>query len=564
MDKKLLLAATAAMISLSAVSAHAVSPTVPTTAQSERYSQRFTKDNVQSQITDKIVVQDQRQQADLGNAAEIKFVLKSVNVSGNTVFDDEALASIYKGQVGKTVTLQDVYVIRDQITKKYRDSGYIISRAIIPQQKFDKGAANVQIKVIEGYVNNVSVQGSSKGDQDIINNYVGKIKQAGPLNSKNLERYLLLLNDLPGTHATAVLRPAATGLGGSDVIISLDHDMVDGLASVDNSGSKFIGPVLGTVEANLNSALGMSEKITARVISDSEYDELKFGQLAYQQPIGYEGTKVKFSYGKTRTQPGSTLEPLKIVGDTNIAEAIVTHPFIRSRKENISGRVGFAYKNTDTSSLGLRIYDDTVSVATLGGTFDYADSFNGVNLLDLSVNQGIDIIGATDSHDLKSRANGDATFTRYNFEASRTQKITDKLSLLVASAGQYANEGLLASEEFGIGGREYGRGYDFSEITGDSGIAGKLELQYGIDTSYKYFSGLQLYGFYDAGKIWQKERFVAGEPASAGLTSTGIGVRFNVTNKLSGYVEGAKPLSRKIAAEGDKDVRLNLGLSLVF
>src|SRR5262249_20222041 len=116
---------------------------------------------------------------------------------------------------------------------------------------------------------------------------------------------------------------------------------------------------------------------------------------------------------------------------------------------------------------------------------------------------------------------------------------------------------LLASEEFTIGGPSYGRAYDSSEITGDHGAALKLELRYGETTNSAYLQSYQGYVFYDAGAVWNRDA-AGGEPEKQTLTSTGVGVRLNMSRSLFGSAEIAFPLSRDIASEGNdgEDPRL--------
>ena len=40
--------------------------------------------------------------------------------------------------------------------------------------------------------------------------------------------------------------------------------------------------------------------------------------------------------------------------------------------------------------------------------------------------------------------------------------------------GQLTNDRLVSSEKFSIGGSQFGRGYDFSEITGETGVASSI------------------------------------------------------------------------------------------
>ena len=108
-------------------------------------------------------------------------------------------------------------------------------------------------------------------------------------------------------------------------------------------------------------------------------------------------------------------------------------------------------------------------------------------------------------------------------------------------------ERLLSSEQIGLGGPTFGRGYDPSELTGDKGVAGKAELQYNQQLS-RLGSALQYFGFYDAGVIGNSDP-AAGIPHSQSLASTGGGVRFALPLEFSGSLEVDKPLTKPVEAE---------------
>jgi len=135
--------------------------------------------------------------------------------------------------------------------------------------------------------------------------------------------------------------------------------------------------------------------------------------------------------------------------------------------------------------------------------------------------------------------------------------------LLVAGSAQFAVDRLLASEEFAVGGTQYGRGYDTAEISGDHGIAIKTEIQYAHKINRKYFKDAQTYFFIDYGSIWQKNA-AGGEVKQEGLTSTGIGIRYNITKEISGYAELAKPLDKLVTAEKNRDWRIFFSLAARF
>ena len=83
-----------------------------------------------------------------------KFVLRSLRVSGSTVYDDAELRPLYAEFLGRELTLEELRAVSKRITKKYADDGYVISRAAPPEKDADSPGA-VVIRVIEGYIERV-------------------------------------------------------------------------------------------------------------------------------------------------------------------------------------------------------------------------------------------------------------------------------------------------------------------------------------------------------------------------------------------------------------------------
>ena len=85
--------------------------------------------------------------------------------------------------------------------------------------------------------------------------------QSSPLLAKDLERYLLLIDDLPGVTVESVLLPSKDEPGASELILSLKHKKYGANGGIDNRGSKFNGPFQFKAGASSNSALGLYEKL---------------------------------------------------------------------------------------------------------------------------------------------------------------------------------------------------------------------------------------------------------------------------------------------------------------
>lgn len=114
-----------------------------------------------------------------GEAGELSLMLGSVVVPGSTVYSDEDLAPLWKDRLGRKVALAEVFRIADAITAKYRHDGYILSRAILPPQTIEDGA--VEIRIVEGYIDEVRIEGEVRGDRALLNAYAARIMRSRPL-----------------------------------------------------------------------------------------------------------------------------------------------------------------------------------------------------------------------------------------------------------------------------------------------------------------------------------------------------------------------------------------------
>lgn len=496
---------------------------------------------------------------DIGTVSDKKaFTLSSVRLAGSTAYTAEDFSSLYQDLVGKQVSFADLTQVAHQMTTKYRNDGYVLSRVILPPQKIRNGV--VEFQAVEGFIDAVEITGDIRGDRKLLDRYADKITASRPIKASTLERYILLMDDLPGVTARSVIQPSATTPQAATLKVTLEHDAFEGDVSFDNRGNRFIGPYQLTGVAALNSALGMYERNTFRGVVTGELEELFFGEFNHEQQIGSEGTRMNLRAAATKVKPGGRLEPLDVEGDTQLLEMSFAHPFIRSREENLEFNGGLRVQNTQTDILSSELFEDKVRALTLGAQYDKADDWNGVNLYDASLTQGLDILGATDDGAGRSRINGENTFTRFNAGISRIQNFSQPWSLFLSAEGQYTSDSLLNSEQFALGGADFGRAFDGAEIAGDKGISGLAELRYDLyPQGLSWIDSSQLFGFYDIGSVWLNDP-IFGEAEQASLASTGLGLRFNAISGISGSASVAFPLTRDVNSELDDDPRFFFSL----
>ena len=145
---------------------------------------------------------------------DIRFVLTDLDVDGVTALEKADLLPFYQDFLDVEISVARLFDIAARMSSFYRRKGYILSRVVVPAQEVEGGA--VKLIAVEGYIHKISIEGDVALSTSLLSRLGKKITRSRPLLAKDLERYLLLINDLPGVSASAVLQasdePGATDL----------------------------------------------------------------------------------------------------------------------------------------------------------------------------------------------------------------------------------------------------------------------------------------------------------------------------------------------------------------
>jgi len=500
-------------------------------------------------------------------AAQTRFALTGASVEHSTVFNVTELRALYAPLIGKEVSLLDIYKLRDAITAKYRAAGFVLSQAIIPPQRIEGGV--VRLEVIEGFINAVTVEGDSGDRRNLVERIARKLSRARPLNERDLERAVLLIGDLPGVEARTVLKPSENTPGAAELVVVVTRRAFAGSVSADNRGSLAIGPEQFSVAAVANSLLGQGEQTTLQLVTTRKTRELRYLSLGHEDVLSADGLRLGLSASLSRSQPGGSAAILETRGEIRSFRANLSQPIVRSREKTLTIGTGVEILDSSNSIFGFEISDDRVRLAYVDLAFDYADTWFGdrypaSSLVRARIDRGLNGWGATRTGSFAlSRADAVSDFTKISGEVTRLQRLTSVLSLSVSAAGQYSLDPLLSSQQFGLGGARFGRGYEPSEILGDSGVAVSVEARVAPWATSRARLRPQLYAFYDAGVVWLKDTSTAGADRSS-LSSAGVGVSCYLGRAVLTQFEIAKPLTRQVASRGNEAIRPLFSISTAF
>lgn len=526
-------------------------PPLPGSVEPGRVTENYLPSQNQPSRPLQQVTAPQEKAASLGPEAEkIKFKLTKITLEGNHVYSDAQLLALYKNKLNTSISVADLQNIVQDITNFYRNNGYILSRAIIPPQHVEGGA--IQLRIIEGYIDKVQIIGKARGAQRILLAYGEKIARSRPTQISVMEKYLRLANEIPGVQVKAILEPSKTEVGASSLNLAVQEQMVSASLAYDNYGTLYIGPLQLTATTSINSIFRSGDSTRLTYLSATHGKELHYLDLAYQTPLGERGLQGTVGGNQSLTTPGLTLRPLQTQGIANTYYGSLQYPLIRSRSQDLTLDGSFTYLDSKTTvfNKNVLLYNDHIRPVRFGGTYNFADRFNGTNSTALHIEQGLKILGASsDPTSLTtSRFGADGLFTKVSGQIAHIQPFFSRFSFYTLAQAQYSFNPLLSSEQFGFGGSQVGRGYDPAEILGDRGAAGTLELRVDAYPQWFILQTMQFYTYYDAGIIWNIKN-VANTKQKQSATSTGIGVRFALSKLLSGNLMYTQVLTKSIASE---------------
>jgi len=482
----------------------------------------------------------------------------AVRVEGVTVYPPEAIAPLYADVVGATVPRTRLDAVVEDLQTKYRADGYILT-VVRSEIQSVNGRTVFVLRAIEGYISTVKLDGDIGPAGTLVYEFLEHLTSIRPVNNADLERYLLLSQDIPGVSVRAVLR-RTTEPGAIELVAQLSRKPFSALAQYDNLGSNEAGPNEMLLRGATNSFTRFGEQFEAIFYNTFNREEL-FGQLNASTFLGSDGLRLAGYWGRGNSLPGGALAGTGFIGNYTIAGVDLAYPVIRSRRLNLTPDIAFDYYDSTVDVNGLSSGQPTqfssghLRMLRVGGALDFQDAaiadLPAANLALLKVSQGLPGLGASSSQEEPSHQPilGNRTdFTKFAGELTRVQNLASfgdvSTALKLTLGGQYSGDILPPSEKFFCCGLRWSRGYFYGQVTGDRGVGTGAELQ--LNTGFTdvpilapdHRLDVQFYGFYDFGRFYN----LAPGAFNQTVDSFGIGARSNLTSWMFVDLAGVRRL----------------------
>lgn len=441
--------------------------------------------------------------------ADIQVTIQQIQYIGNKNIKETELNALLNDYLDKPIGIKELNKMTALVTRYYRQQGYLLAEAYLPEQDIAKNT--LQIAVVEGYLGELKLNTKGKLDDAFFKKITAKhFENNAAIRESNLVKTVTLINSLPGVNATSELAPGQA-VGHSDIAIEVEPEpLVTGYIAANTFGNRFTSREVLAAGVFLNNLAGRGDRLGLNV-KDSRRERQRTIQLGYILPVSESGTLLNLNLGYSDYRLGGEFSSLGATGSSAFVSVFLDQPVVRSRKGNLTSRIGLSYKDLtdDVSAFSIENQRD-IKALELGLFGDWRDTrWNGFNQLGLnfkladvkfknSLAKSLDATGAETAGD----------FVKYNLFGSRIQPLSQNFNLLLRGEYQGVSKNLDTAEKLAIGGINRWREFGELPTSSDRGLIVGAEIRKsplpltGLAKFLPIFNGAELspYAFYDEGR----------------------------------------------------------------
>jgi hemolysin activation/secretion protein len=417
---------------------------------------------------------------------KLAFDILDIQIEGNTVLPRIVVEKIIYPFMGENKTIDDLETARRMLEQQYKERGFVTVFVDIPEQDVKDGV--VRLKVTEGKVGRLRIKDSRYYSLGRIREAVPSLSEGSVPNFPVVQKEMASLNSSAGLRVSPVLR-AGTTPGTVDVDLNV-KDQSPLYASVELNDrfspntTRF--RVIGTLRYDNLWQRGHSVNFQYQT-SPENLDEVQVFAGNYLMGLGSSGLKLAV-YGVHADSNVAVLGTTNVIGKGDIVGARLILPLTGLDTYYHSLTLGFDYKDfgqavrMGTGRLTTPITYFPISLQYNGTQQDR----NGTTQFGLGVNfstralseRQIECLPGYIADQFECKRHGaQADFIYLRSDLHHLHTLPKDFVLSGRISGQIANQPLINNEQFSAGGFETVRGYPESQLLGDNGFQGSVNLQ---------------------------------------------------------------------------------------
>ncbi len=524
--------------------------------QLSRMQDYLEREMVERQIAEerqKARAEVEKKEEETRHESEVSFLLNRLDIEESKVLTAEEIAEIKAAYEGKEVTLSDLYDAVAALNRLYESHGYLTCRAFLRPQKIESGV--VAVALAESTVGRIVLDGNKNTDEKYILNRLPLAEGAIPSIDK-LNHDLLRFNGTNDAQLRIVLK-AGEAEGTTDYYITVKEPKNSSWTLfTDNMGSSGTGEYrMGLFYNNRSLSGRRNPLIVGTVFSRGS----RAFSTMYTHPVGRSGGKINFSVNYNNVRQIKNTDVGKTKGSAYSFTLGYAQPICVSEKFRSEFTVDLRRQNSrsdwrpKSGTYELRIVDDTVTDLSLGlAMTKMGDRYVFYRKHTLTYGRS-----SSSPYDRSDSQN----FTLYKLSALYQKYYGNGSNFLVRLDGQYSfKDNIMSSRQFFLGGMYSVRGYPENYMSADSGIS--INFEYGMPIAHS--KKVRGFWFLDYGRLFGE----SGESNKTDryLVSTGLGVRAQMGNNVSGTLSFGFPLKKNFPGKNDRvsPVRVNFMVTAQF
>ena len=463
--------------------------------------------------------------------AGVRVFVKEIRVAGATALPAQELREIVAPFENRSLTSEDLDELRHRISAAYANAGYVNSGAVIPDQEVAAGVITVQ--VIEGRLTGIEVSGEHNFRDFYLKNRVA-LGAGDPLNVRSLQEAIQLM--LQNPQIERINAELAPGSQRGEALLRMDVKEAKrfGAAfSLANNRSPAVGAIRAELALAARNVAGFGEALAVRLGHTEGLDDQA---VNFAVPINARDTLFTARYEQSRSR---VIEPpfdiIDITSESAAGEVGLSHPWLRNLRSTLTVGTSLYYRDNGTALLGVPfafppVDTDKAKVAAFRLFADWVDrTQESVFAARATLSNGLKAFGST------ATSTSTAPDSAYHAVLGQVQwarrLAPDGRQVVLRADGQLADDILLPSEKFAIGGIDTVRGYRENQLVRDNGVVLSAEYRHPLfhlpipGLSQAEGAGLvSVAAFIDAGRGWDDK---APSSDTTTLWSYGPGLRWD-------------------------------------
>lgn len=464
------------------------------------------------------------------------FVLNRVIFEGAETLSDAELQKAAAPFLNRPADLSTLKAIARAAEDLYAARGYPFTAIVPPPQEVKGG--EVRLKVVEGRISDLTILGKNSIARRQTAAAFGWLVNRKPLSVSDVQSAYERAKDIAGLTLAGALRRGSEA-GGMDLVVQARRKTWNVYSNVNNLYSDVTGPWGILLGADYAGASLYGDRTTAQIYTTFDDGEQRVLRLSHNRRLDGSGLAVEASLLVAKANPGGAVSALDLATDVTSASVTVSRPVWSKPYLSLTAQAGLEWTDQKTDVYSkVALTEDHVRTLSLGLTNRWrVGPFTGQGYHQLR--KGLDVGGASRTSDpniSRPGANPEALVLRS--EGSAETQTWRGVSVAFAWQTQWANDPLLAPEQFQAGNLSIGRGYDPGAAYGDRAFAISAELRAG---GYRLPWSLtaQPFLFYDAARV---ETLGPSGLGPHWLASTGLGVRLETAGRYRIDLTYAAPL----------------------